>query len=275
MHDAGFYSVVTETIKCISILLKDKIVPVNIDFSSCFSFYKHYPQQNGYPFYFKLNSEITDIGIGKNINFISSNHPAERIKLTDNHHNIVEKYFSPSYDVDFYRQYFERKYKIDINNTICVFYRGTDKWMEMPLVHPKFYLGVVNKILKDHPNCKVLVQTDQTQIKKYFKDKLKEKFLSFDELPTTERTDVGFHQIITENSIDKVKFAIMFDAAVRCISKCKYIVCSPGNVSLMMRMYRKTCNGMYTFGANRLIYKYNGIYYDRCLSSGQITECPT
>jgi hypothetical protein len=275
-HDAGFYSVINETIKCIFILLSNGIVPENIDFSLVFYFYKRYQNQNIYSYCFKLNPEITDLPTYKKIHLQYCNDVVDRINLTDDYTKIVERYFNPSDKVIFYELYFTDKYKIDFKNTICILYRGTDKWQETNLLHPKVYLDVVNKILKNNPKCKVLVQTDQTQVKEYFRDKLGDKFLCFDELPTTKTTKVGFHAIIEEYSIDKIKFAMMFDAAIRCISKCKYVVCGPGNVSLMVRLYRETCDGMYMFtGNNELFYKYNEIYYTKCLKSGQINICHT
>lgn len=272
--DSGFYSNVFQTFNALVFLLNHGIVPEKVKFSKSCYWYKPNPDQDIYPVFFTPNTDIKDLPLNKDLYIPFTNRIRDTLHYYSfsDYNKIIKRYFNPSNLVLKFQNQFIEKYNIDFNNTIVIYYRGTDKRREIFLASPEKYLLVANKILKSNPSYKVLVQTDQTSVKKYFKDQLKDNIITIDELLTTDETKVGCHPIIKGNSsIDETKHAVMLDAVIRCISKCKYVIGGSGAVNVAINLYRGTHNNMYRFDENgELLYNINGNFY----RNGQMINCP-
>lgn len=116
---------------------------------------------------------------------------------------------------------FKKKYNIISEKCIGVYYRGTDKEIEVKLPDPLLFLEKTKEI-----ECEqIFLQTDQQQVVDLFVDFYKEKCIVISELPTsTTNSSVHHHQ--TEN---KVKNAIELNSALRIISECKDVILNPSS----------------------------------------------
>lgn len=264
--------------KMIFILRSIGITPKNISFKDTMYFYKPYQDYDIYPEVYVNNLDIEEISLGENIPLILSNHVPSWFSVNQSYKQVIEKYFNPSNKVKLYQTFLKYKYSIDFENTIALYYRGTDKLMETNLYHPQKYVDIVKKILEKKPNFRVLIQTDQTQVKEYIKQKLGDICFFFDEIPTTSdchlKTEGSKWHITTKN----LRFSTrpyFFDAVVRTMSLCKYIVCGSSNVSLMMFLYRKNFTGMYVFCGEYdggLVFKKDNIHYKKDLITNKISQ---
>lgn len=250
-HDYGFYSTSVETFSAILFSLNSGIIPENISYKNCCNLYKLDSEQDIFPEIFFIDKNNIDIPLNENI-FIPHCNTANHSLNKDNikkYNKIVKKYFNPSKSVIDFKNYLIKKYNINFDQTIAILYRGTDKKTEVNIASPDEYLKVCEKILKDHPNFKVLIQSDQTQVINYFKTKLGDKCFNFEEIESTE-SNVGIHYFLKSISSDPTESIKRFDAAVRCIANCNYFICNTGNIPLFAKFYRGNLNNVYTFDEN-------------------------
>ena len=97
----------------------------------------------------------------------------------------------------------------------------------------------------DNKNIQILIQTDSSQFLDYITSKNtnnKYNLIVIKEL-TTSYTSMGIHYENTkkQNYIDITNLL----SIVLIISKCKYIICSSGNVSIWMMYYRENTKNIY------------------------------
>ncbi len=145
----------------------------------------------------------------------------------------------------------EKKYNLIYENTLAVYYRGTDKYRETSVApFDEFYNKIV-KIININKNIKIIIQTDTAQFMDYIIDKKIQNIIIISENKTSY-TKNGIHNEQSNN--DNYNHIFNFLSIVLIISKCKYIICSSGNCSEWMMFYRG--NGMN-------IMQYSGeIWYD-------------
>ena len=149
--------------------------------------------------------------------------------------SVIKKYFSPSNKINKIISDIEQKYNIKHNNTLAVYYRGTDKYKETQLSpFNEFYkqiIGIVNK----NKNIKILLQSDCANFIDYIiSKKIKNIFIIKEN--KTSYTNKGIHneQTSDENYYDMLNFL----STIIIMSMCKYIICSSGNCSVWMMLYR-------------------------------------
>lgn len=147
---------------------------------------------------------------------------------------IVEKYFSPSTNVNEIVNNLEKKYNIIYDNTLAVYYRGTDKIKETSLSSFDDFYKQIIKITDINKNINILIQTDTAKFIDYINGKnLKNIFIITEN--KTSYTNKGVHKESRDtNYYDMFNFL----STVLIISKCKYIICSSGNCSIWMMLYR-------------------------------------
>jgi hypothetical protein len=139
------------------------------------------------------------------------------------------------------------KYKFDPAKIIAVVYRGTDKYQEVKLASPQLYLNKAKALLQENPDFKVLIQTDQKQVRDLFLDRLGNQCLSFEEMSVTEGK-VGLH-LLDEDCLclNKFEFGKTILAVTHLIAKCKFIVNHTGNMALWICLFRGSASNMFQF----------------------------
>ena len=248
-HTAGFFS--TCNIILLAIIRYYNYYnkfPNEIDMCNAFNWYKNDDEINIdiSNQYFKICENNTFILNSQDINYQHTYQFKNYKKFIDygNILPIIEHYFSPSNNILSTVEMLEKKYNIDYNNTCAVFFRGNDKCSETKLTLPEEYVKKIdNDILNTNDNIKLLIQSDQTEFIEYMTDYYKNSFYMKDEIrhmKFKKSGTVDFKYKKTNNEYSKYFLAIVI-----IMSKCKYVICGSGNISLWITFFRKNTNNFY------------------------------
>lgn len=251
LWNCGFYSNEFQVFNSLLTLLRHGIIPERIDYSLGYRHFKKDPNQDIYPQFHKINEEI-NLDLFSNIPLPDSNKCEFDLYRFDIYNQIRDRFFNPSNIILERKNFLIDKYKFDPQKTISVLYRGTDKGTELKLASPTDYLKVVKRILKDNPNFKVLLQTDQTQVIQYFYDQLGDILITFEETPSTTSNKVIW-SLMEQSDKDSIDWSQWFDAALRCVSECKYLVNHTGNVAFFANLYRGNIDNVFQFNENGVL----------------------
>lgn len=165
---------------------------------------------------------------------------------------FLRRWFKPSEESFRIRDKIVLDHKIELQKTIAVVYRGTDKHTEVSLARPEEYIWMARKLLKKNPGHRILIQTDQTQVR--------EKFLSFfgadcfflPELPST-MSGTPIHSLPqAEMGMDKLKYSLVLQGIMLILSRCDIIVNHTGNMGLWIVLYRGSNLSTFQFDRNGL-----------------------
>ena len=241
----GFFACCSDILKHVSIYFNNnKKKPEIIDTSQQFSIYKpsHIEGDIMHHFFKKNDINIVysdDMYYDHVLQFTKYNN-LNYAKFTP----FIEKYFSPHQDILDIKTKIKNKYNINVDEYCAVYYRGTDKKIETTIGSFDTYIDKMNELLTKEPTIKFIIQSDS----KDFIDIVKGKFtnsVSFDEENVPSTSDKGIHnESSPDNNYNIIK---NFLAIVYLISKCKYIICSSGNCSIWMMLYRGNSNNVQQF----------------------------
>ena len=213
----------------------NNIIPKKIDTSQQFKIYKPSNIQGDITTHFFKKRDDFEI---KYIEFIKCEDNMQYLNYSNINYTpltpFIEKYFSPSQEIVDIENKLIQKYNINVNDYCAVYYRGTDKKEETTIGSFDTYIDKMNEMLNTDKNIKFIIQSDNTD----FIDIIKSKFsnsISFDE-NVSSKTDKGVHN---ENTPED-NYIIMknFLAIVYLMAKCKYIICSSGNCSIWIMLFR-------------------------------------
>ena len=234
-HNAGFFSCCSvrldRIVYCINV---HNIIP-QVDSSRSFNWYKNENENKDITFdYFEDYNKI-NINIRYPINY---NHNCQYNKFSEldyNHINpVVKKYFSPSQNIISIIKKMEIDYNIDYN--ICVlFYRGNDKATEMTLPTYEDYLNYANLILKENPNIRFLIQSDETEFIDFMMSRFPNSFIFTNHIRHITKTNTTVDILYREKNNEFSKYYL---AITIIMSKCKYVICGSGNCSIWIMLYR-------------------------------------
>jgi hypothetical protein len=252
-HNAGFFS--CATIRLLDIMQffnKHKELPTKVDSSSQFVFYKefeHYDIVN--EFYKETNIEIPYNG-----KMLISNESGEvtfsdysKLRFEDVK-PFIDKYFLPPKGIENKIDLYIRKYKIDLDNTCAVFYRGNDKKRECDLVP---YQQFVEEAAKLDESVRFLVQPDETEFLEYFTSAFTNRCFYFDETPHMKKMNSAiFYQLPPK---DKTEHGRNFLAAVHVMARCKHLITHSGNGGMWAVLYRGNFDNVKQFIVKEHIYK--------------------
>ena len=154
---------------------------------------------------------------------------------------VLKKYFTPSDKILNNYYFLSYKYNINPDNCIAVYYRGTDKYTETELASYETFECRVVELLVFNSDLKIILVTDSTQCLEHFKNKFSNRLIIITENRTSS-TNKGIHNESTplENYNDMINLFSTF----LILAKCKYFICSSGNCSQFMVMYRGNANNV-------------------------------
>jgi hypothetical protein len=247
--NAGFFSNCSIALRSLIDLFHQDMTPNKIDFSNSFLSYKTKEQIKEnldlFPYYFSIDDRYAiphnkkiykplTHGIYKNLGYASLN-------------PFMQKYFNLSSHILNIQSALIEKYKFDPAKIIAVVYRGTDKYQEVKLASPQLYLSKAEALLRQNTDFKVLIQTDQKQVRDLFIDRFKGQCLSFEEMAVTEGK-VGLHLLDEDYlRLNKFEFGKTILAVTHLIAKCKFIVNHTGNMALWICLFRGNASNMLQF----------------------------
>jgi len=251
-HRSGFFS-------CCSVACYDIIEYIKryqsvpeVDFAKTFTLYKDFLNENVYNMYFKFNESqelnIDSISNIKYNKFSLFNYKNEDLK---NIKPIIQKWFNPSDSVFKYVELFIDKYEIDMDKTLAICFRGTDKFIDIEEPSYESFISHVPSIMQNKELDRVFIQTDQTQFIDFFKSSYPNiPVFSIQEIPTTRSKKHLYKGIIQKN---KVTHAQMFLAVMQILSRCKFLINHTGNVARWIVTYRGSTENMIQYKGNKLL----------------------
>lgn len=220
-----------------------KIVPDRIDFSRSLNLFKTKEQLSQqtdvYPLLFKVVPLTAKLHVDVLMKSNTSHSESDIKKM----HPWILRYFTPADSIDALQERLCRKYNINVNNTLAVWVRGTDKGTEIKNSAPVCYYEKCEKILKNKPNLRVWIQTDQKQYQDYFLNKYPQRAFAINELPVTEKL-IGIHSDETFE-LDRFQFGAYLLAVVILMSQCNSIVTHTGNIGYWEALYRGNLRNFY------------------------------
>lgn len=245
-HNAGFFS-------CCSVRL-DQIVahynrshslPKVVDSSEQFLFYKVNPKDDVTFVYFEDYDKMdVQIPWQRSVNY-GHRKQFDNYKRLDYQGIIpfIHKYFTPTQEIHDIKAQLISKYNIVPEDTVAVYFRGTDKHIETKLGNFKSYSEKLDQVLLTNPDSQILVQTDSQQ----FLDQMKNKYnniICFSE-NRTSNTNAGIHH---ENSTFSNHHDIKtLFATFLIFAKCKNILCGISNCSIWTMFYRENADGVHQY----------------------------
>lgn len=238
-QNTGFFSNCSLKLnQIVAFINSNKRLPDNVDSSQLFELYKNFINRNNdITFhYFENYHNIRGVNILYPINY---NHTHQYKNYNDLDYKcitpLIKKYFSPSTKINKIVNILEKKYDIIHENTLAVYYRGTDKKVEAKLASFDDFYNQIIQVININKKIKILIQTDSAKFIDYINGKKLKNIIIINENKTSY-TDKGIHN---EQTKDVNYYAmLLFLSTVLIISKCKYIICSSGNCSVWIMMYR-------------------------------------
>ena len=182
-------------------------------------------ESNNYPLFFCQSDNRNEISLGSPVKGPWVSHNFHEINFTEIN-KIIKQYFNLSEGVMEIRDGLSTTYNVIPEKTIAIYYRGTD---HINNIQPRTsHYTVINWIIKNLlgedlsllPEYRIMIQTDQKQIRDFFNDHLKkrERFY-FQELPVAEG-DIGLHKISQdERGMSITKHQMTFLSTIHIMSK--------------------------------------------------------
>ena len=222
--------------------------PEILDSANTYSWYRYTNNNIFYDFF-----KISDINTLNNVSLMDFEYELyggiqfmnySTCKL-DVYFKYAEVYFNLSDHVMNIYNTIINKYNIDFENTCCLFLRGNDKATECYIPSYNTYIIKATQILKDDPNLKILIQSDEKEFIDEMRKNFKNNIVLYDEIRVINkdiRRTVDNHGLTPKINHD---YALKFLAIVYIMSKCKYVVCNSGNISFWILMYRQHLNNFF------------------------------
>jgi len=245
MWNCGFYSNQTQAFLSTLILLSHGIVPDKISYAMGFKRFKADPERDIFPDFYKINPSVP-VQLLKTVTLPDENKKQFDLYDFEYYNPVVQRFFGPSDVVSERKNQLLNKYRINPSETISVLYRGTDKYTEVRLGSPQAYLQAVQQVLQQTNAKRVLVQTDQTQVLNFFKQELGDMVVHFEETPTTSGKE-AMNTVMENEGNDTMDWMQWFDAALRVVSECAFVVNHTGNCGLWMNLYRGNTTNVFQF----------------------------
>lgn len=252
-HTGGFFSCCSVRLSEITRFINtNKKLPDYVDSSKQFELYKdNQHKHKDITFdYFKNYNNDTNIDTSCYIDFHCSYQWRPSPDLDYNNLTpLVEKYFSPTNEINEIANNIEQKYSLTYENICVLLYRGNDKNIEIKKCGYDEYLHHANRLLKNNNDLVFLIQSDETGFVEFMSKKFpRNSFYFSDETRHIKKCNnnhlVVGHSVDGKMSKSNFIFSKKYLAITTIMSKCKYIVCSSGNCDMWVMLYRGNCKNV-------------------------------
>lgn len=244
-HNAGFFS-------CCSVKLGDivsyfnfyKETPAFVDSSDQFNWYKIDPHVDITYDYFKNRDDV--IPYLKDVKYRQEDQ-FKNYKLIDypSVHPFIEKYFSPSVEIENRIRNLETKYNLDYDNLCVLFYRGNDKITETKLCEYEQIINRAKYVQRTHRDIQFLIQSDETEFIERMSAEFPNSIYFKDEIRHMNKCNSTVDIVFKDLNYEFSKYYLAITVVM---SKCKYIICgSSGNCSIWIMLYRNHADGVFQY----------------------------
>jgi hypothetical protein len=248
-HNAGFFSNCTiRLFRLLEYYNIEKKLPDVFDCSQQFSWYKKHQSDNIVDDYFMNYNNFDDIPFTNIIHMHHSdqfnNYKTLNISALQ---PFIKKYFSPSEEIKNIINNIEKKYNItNYDDIITIFYRGNDKCTETQICTHEDMLKHADEIIKQYPDKKILIQSDEEEFIIKAKEKYQDKVICFkDEIRTIKHNKGTLVDLVYKDT--NYEFSKYFLAIVMMMAKTYYIIYNSSNCSIWTMYYRGNTNNTKQF----------------------------
>ncbi len=269
-QNSGFFWNCTATLRdIIELHCKYNVLPKSIDFSRAFRKYRAASESckdiDLYPFFFttKINTSLELKGQLSTV----KHHGVYRLVNFKLYSPLINRYFGLSEPVLNLQNMLVERYDIEPAKMIAVCYRGTDKYKECKLASPELYLSEAKRLLVRNPDHRVLIQTDDKEVRNLFVDSLGAKCFFFREMPVSGGT-TPVHKLSEQAmQMNKMQFGQLLLAVTHLLSNSHYVINHTGNVALWLCLFRGSAERVLQFDkkgkliSGKLVALYRGSYY--------------
>lgn len=159
---------------------------------------------------------------------------------------FIDEYFSPSEEILQIKNFLLKKYDLDLNNTITIFYRGNDKNVETNVPSYDEMLLKLREVKNKYPDHKILVQTDELEFSQFIKDNFNDCILFEESKMMSKNTTYGRGSIqYTLGFGEKVKYGQLFLAITLIMSESSKIILPSGNIAMWICLFRGNAKNVY------------------------------
>ncbi len=258
-HDVGFFSNCTITLRALMEESRQSKHFFSLDTSKQWTYYKD-NDEDVFGKFFKVSDDKFEILDEK---FSKSNDEDQFSNYGQINYHIVnpfvKKYFSLSDEVKEIEKKFIEKYKIELDKTICVLYRGNDKCKETNLPSYEDMDIKLNNLVEKYPNHKILIQSDEIEFCDFML-KYKNSFV-IDEVEKINKTKENAIQHIIPIG-NKVVNAQKFLSVMSIMSKCDVVLLNSGNVGMWVCLLRGSFKNVFQFLNPKKPHDFYWIYKD-------------
>lgn len=164
----------------------------------------------------------------------------------DSYNSFIQRYFNLNESILEIQSRLIRKYGINLEKTVAVCYRGTDKFVEVKLSDPRNYVACAENLLRQIPGARILIQTDQKQVRDLFTGYFGDNCFYLEEMPVNEG-NVAVHNILKQLQISAFDFGKMVLATTYLLSRCRVVVNHTGNVAAWICLFRGNAESIVQF----------------------------
>ena len=252
LHNYGLYSNVSTALHDVLALHRAGITVRKIDYTKGMYLFKDYIFKDVYPLFFdgfREQGALLPADLAFDAWDVHKVYKELPLRALSKAANI---WFKPSSTVFNMAQEIVKAAGVEPTKTIAMYYRGTDKVTEIPLVPIDHFIAVAENIDKvTATSFDILIQTDQAQARQAIMDRFSTRVRFFKDLPvTTGSTAIHNLNFGTEITLTREDFAIRMMAAVVVMSQCAYVVTGTGNVGAWIAILRGCTQNLYQFDAN-------------------------
>lgn len=172
---------------------------------------------------------------------------------------VIDKFFTPKESIVSYYNNLMYSNNIDINNTVFVWARSTDKAGESRIPDTSAYIGILNTLNLD--GKEILIQTDDYRVLNDFKSS-NFKFKTITQIPMSNNL-IGFHnelkdirddKFISTYNITKQEYLIQM-YCLSLIGRDSYkTILYPGNPTTYIPIIKKSFDNCYLFKDNAQLF---------------------
>lgn len=245
---SGFFSNCSTALWAVTDLASDGIAPKRIVMDKGWDFFcdrKTHPDLDLYPILFDVRASVGPVSSSAILRI--NQHRRYALSKIELLLPFLEHWFSPSKDVQEITRKFITKYRIDCKKIISVVYRGTDKHTEVQVSDAQSYLDLTRFLLEKYSDHRIVIQTDQLQVRDLFLQEFGEGCFAFDEMPVNSGNSAVHSMSEHELGMSKLDFAKTFLAVSTLLSKSHILVNHTGNTALWLALYRGHTQNMFQF----------------------------
>lgn len=261
-HDAGFFSNCSTILQGIVDLWELGIAVREIDARGSFRFYRgEGAETDPFATCFRLDASVAlpdclEVlpDVRKAFRASYANYTEYRGLSFDRLAPFLRRYFAPAREAAEVESALMRRHGVDLSRTIGLCYRGTDKSREIEPAPVADYLAQAERLLARDGRLRLLVQTDQLQVRDALLQHFGERAFCFPELPVTAGSK-AVHHVLRDPAMlaERLLLARRLVAAVRILAGCRYLVTHSGNVGLWLALLRGRAEGLWQFDAKKAL----------------------